>query len=217
MHIEPGYIAPAKLAFANATALGVVVGYLRHVLLRPWEIAKMLLAALFFSLFMQGFHQPVGPSELHFVGASAIYLTLGFVPTLLAFPVGLALQGALFEPADLVHLAVNSLSLIVPLIAVHYTIGRKFFAEGAAARLSWARIVKLDAAYYAGVTGMVGFWLFYGNGVTAFADWALFAASYLAVVAVEPVLTFATVKLLKQHQGRPLVARLSVVERLKLA
>ncbi len=217
MHIEPGYLAPAKIVFANATALGIVAGYLRHIVLRPWELAKTLLAALFFSLFMQGFSQPVGPSELHFVGASAIYLTLGFVPTLVAFPLGLLVQGLLFDPADLGHLAVNALSLIVPLVAVHYTIGRTLFNEAAGRRLSWARLVKLDAAYYAGVTGMVGFWLFYGNGATAFADWALFAASYLAVVAVEPVLTLATVRLLKHHEQRPLVARLSMVRRLRLA
>ena len=50
-------------------------------------------------------------------------------------------------------------------------------------------VLQLDAAYYAGVTLMVGFWLAIGEVATPLADWLRFAASYLAVVAVEPLLT----------------------------
>jgi ABC-type Co2+ transport system permease subunit len=221
MHIEPGFVAPFKVAAANAGAIGLVAWaakeHLRDFVKAPWMAGKTLAAAVFFSLFMQSFHMPVGPSELHFVGAMAIYLTFGFVPTLLGFGLGLALQGLLFEPKDLVHLGVNSLSLMLPLIAVHYAQGRKLFAGSVAERLSWKRIVGLDAQYYAGVTGMVGFWLFIGESPTAFADWLAFASSYLAVVAIEPLVSLAAVHGLKKFENLPLVANLTTVRDLRVA
>jgi ABC-type Co2+ transport system permease subunit len=134
---------------------------------------------------MQAFHLKVGPSELHFVGAMPMYLAFGLVPTLLGFALGLLLQGLLFEPADLVHLAVNTLSLAVPLLVLHATLGRRVTA------VTVRTVLRLDATYYAGVTLMVGFWLSIGVVATPLADWARFAASYLAVVALEPVVTLA--------------------------
>jgi ABC-type Co2+ transport system permease subunit len=221
MHIEPGYVAPIKVMAANATAIGVFAWYARQQLARiveaPWALAKTGAAALFFSLFMQSFHMPVGPSELHFVGAMAMYLTLGFLPTLLGFAVGLLVQGLLFEPQDLVHLGVNALSLMLPLIAVHLAVGRRYFAGEEQRRLTWARIVQLDALYYAGVTTMVGFWLMIGEIETPFASWLAFAASYLAIVALEPVFTLGAVTLLKKARTSTIVSRLFVVEELRLA
>ena len=214
MHIEPGFVAPAKVVAANVVAAPLVGYYALRMVRQPWMIAKMILAAVFFSLFMESFHMPVGPSELHFVGASAMYLTLGFVPTLVGFGVGLLLQGLLFEPQDLYHLAVNSLSLMVPLIAVHYSFGRALFDETAKRRLNWLTIVKLDAAYYAGVTCMVGFWLMIGEVETPFHAWLAFAGSYLFLVALEPVVTWLIVKGLKPLEARPWVARLSSVGQL---
>ncbi|MBF0246538.1 MAG: energy-coupling factor ABC transporter permease [Alphaproteobacteria bacterium] len=212
MHIEPGFVTPAKVLMANAGALTVVAwaakDHLKSLSELPWMAAKTVLAAAFFTVFMQSFHMPVGPSELHFVGAMAIYLTLGFLPTLLGFGLGLAVQGALFAPADLVHLGVNALSLMAPLVAVHYAGGRRMFDGGRAPRVSWSNIVKLDAAYYSGVTAMVGFWLWFGGEQTAFADWLAFAASYAAVVAVEPFVTLAAVKALKAAEGQGWVRRL---------
>ncbi|MFA7241790.1 MAG: energy-coupling factor ABC transporter permease [Sulfuricellaceae bacterium] len=217
MHIEPGYISQAKLAFANTSALGVLAFYARDLIAHPTNILRTLLAAVFFSLFMQSFHMSVGPSELHFVGAMAIYLTLGFIPTLFGFALGLLLQGMLFEPTDLVHLAVNSLSLILPLVTVHYTIGRKLSDALNSRRVNWLNIVKLDALYYAGVTTMVGFWLLVGEVATPFTAWATFASSYLVLVAVEPLFTYSLVKLLKRHEGKPLVDTCFAVKSLKLA
>jgi len=213
MHIEPGYIAQAKLMLANTSALGVLAYYAKDLIARPTDVLRTLLAALFFSLFMQGFHLNVGPSELHFVGAMAIYLTLGFIPTLFGFALGLLLQGLVFEPTDLVHLAVNSLSLIVPLIAVHYTLGHKLRDATSGSRVNWLNIVKLDALYYAGVTAMVGFWLLVGEVATPFAAWAAFASSYLALVVVEPLFTYSLVKLLKRHESKPLVDTCFAVNR----
>lgn len=221
MHIEPGFVAPIKVMAANAAAIGVVAWGLKEQIKQlarePWAPAKTAAAALFFSLFMQSFHMPVGPSELHFVGAMAMYLTLGFIPTLLGFALGLLLQGLLFEPGDLVHLGVNSLSLIVPLLTVHYTIGKRLFDRSVSERLNFVKIVKLDAMYYAGVTGMVGFWLLIGEVETPFAAWLAFASSYLALVALEPIFTWIVVNGLKKLEGGWLVSRLFVVKDLELA
>ena len=221
MHIEPGYVAPAKVLLANAGAVGVLVWgckeYLKTLIVRPATLARTLLAAGFFSLFMQSFSTPVGPSELHFVGAMVMYLTLGFLPTLIGFGVGLLFQGLIFNPADLYHLGVNSLSLMLPLIAVHYISGRKYFDRKLTKRLSWQRIVQLDGMYYAGVTGMVGFWLSISGAATPFTSWATFAASYLVVVACEPLLTWAILRILKSLEGYTAVRSLTQITRLKLA
>lgn len=215
MHIEPGIIAQAKVMAANVGATGLLLAYARDLIKNPADIVRMLVAAVFFSLFMQGFHVKVGPSELHFVGAMIIYLTLGFVPTLIGFAVGLLLQGVLFEPLDLPHLAVNSLSLIVPLIAVHYTLGRKLREQDAV--ITWKSILKLDAMYYSGVTAMVGFWLAISNVATSFTAWATFASSYLVLVACEPLLTYSALSLLKRHEGSKIVDICFAVKPLKLA
>ena len=215
MHIEPGFISQAKLALANVSAIGVLAYYLKTLVTRPADIIRTLLAAVFFFLFMQSFHVNVGPSELHFIGAMAIYLTLGFIPALFGFALGLLLQGLLFEPVDLPHLAVNSLSLIVPLIAVHFTLGRKLL-EGATT-VTWKQILKLDAAYYSGVVAMVGFWLSIGYVAVPLTAWATWASSYLVLVAVEPLFTYATLRLLKRHNHHPLVNACFAVTPLKLA
>lgn len=226
MHIEPGFVSPAKVLLANGAAIAVAVSGLAHALTAivktPLKLllilGRVVVGAIVFSLFMQAYHVPVGPSELHFVGAMAVYLTLGFTPTLIAFPVGLAVQGLLFEPGDLVHLGVNSLSLMLPLIAVHAGFGHKLFTkpEAAAVEVTWKRIVALDASYYAGVTAMVGFWLAIGEETTAFSSWLAFAASYLSVVALEPVATLLAVKGLRRAPHASWFARLAVVDRLRL-
>ncbi len=217
MHIEPGLVAPAKVLIANVSALGLLGFYARGLVRQPADLIRTLLAALFFSVFMQGFHLAVGPSELHFVGAMAMYLTLGFLPTLYGFALGLLLQGLIFDPIDLPHLAVNSLSLILPLLAVHYGLGRRLRDAASDRRIGWATIVKLDAAYYTGVTLMVGFWLALADVATPFAAWATFAASYLAIVAIEPLVTYGALRLLKRYEGLPLVATCFSVGALRLA
>jgi cobalt/nickel transport system permease protein len=194
MHIEPGVLAATKIAAANVVAFGLVAGVAWLALRRPALLLRAALAALFFTLCMQSFYWKVGPSELHFVGAMPMYLALGLVPTLLGFAAGLVLQGLLFEPSDLLHLSVNTLSLALPLLAVHATLGQRL------QRVDLRAVLRLDAAYYAGVTAMVGFWLSIGEVATPLSEWARFAASYLAVVALEPVVTLAV--LLGVQRGR---------------
>ena len=221
MHIEPGYVSSAKVIAANAGAIGVFAwGCRKQIQTFPSEpqiFVKTVLASAFFTLFMQSFHVSVGPSELHFVGAMAMYLTLGFTPTVLGFGIGLLFQGLIFNPGDLYHLGVNSLSLMLPLISVHYVSGRKFFDQTLAERLSWTKIVKLDAMYYTGVTSMVGFWLIIGDVPTPFSAWAAFAGSYLAIVAFEPVVTYVTLRALKSADGHSLVKKLTVIGSVSLS
>jgi len=196
MHIEPGVLVPAKIALANAAAVGVLAVAAWAALRRPAHLPRTLLAAAFFTLCMQAFHLKVGPSELHFVGAMPMYLALGLVPTLLGFALGLALQGLLFEPADLVHLSVNTLSLALPLLAVHAALGRRL------ERVNIRAVLRLDAAYYAGVTAMVGWWLSIGEVATPLGAWFRFAASYGAVVLLEPAITLAVLLMLARLRAR---------------
>lgn len=216
MHIEPGALNAAKVLYGHAAAIATLLVYAPRWITRLDQVAKTLLAAAFFSLFMQVYHVPVGVSELHFIGASAIYFIFGFLPTLFGFAIGLLLQGLVFDPQDLVHLGVNSLSLMLPLIAAHGLFGRQLF--GASARsLNWREVVRFDAVYYGGVVAMVGFWLAVGEEPLPLDNWLLFAASYAPLVFCEPLLTCLAVRLLKRWQQSALLQRLSCVDSLRLA
>ncbi len=207
MHIEVGILSAPEVAAANATAVATLAGHARALLRRPQDIVKALLAAVFFSLFMQVWHQPVGPSELHFIGASMVYFMFGFIPTMFGFALGLLLQALLFEPQDMLHLGVNSLSLILPLIAAHAVVGRRTLASGETASIRWRSVLRFDAIYYGGVVTMVGFWLIGANTNASFTQWALFAASYLPVVLCEPVLSWAALRAIRGVDARNPVRR----------
>ena len=215
MHIEPGMLSAAKVLFADAAAIATLITFAPK-LLRPDNLIKTLLAAAFFSVFMEVFHLQIGASELHFVGASAVYIIFGFIPTLFGFALGLLLQGLFFEPLDLVHLGVNSLSLMLPLIAAHGLLGRRFF-DLAGRRVRWAEVVKFDALYYTGVVTMVGFWLSMGQEPTPLSNWALFAVSYLPLVVCEPLFTCLVARTLKRYANHTVVERFTCVKSLKVA
>lgn len=200
MHIEIGILSQDKLLLAAAAGSALMAAQLPRVLGRPVLALRAALAAVFFSVLMQLWHLPVGPSELHMVGAMPIYLLFGFVPTLIGFGAGLLLQALAFEPQDMAHLAVNFLSLAVPLVLVHHSLGKKL------SQLRVQDVLKLDAVYYSGVTLMVGFWLSQSSVATPLAGWALFASSYLSLVLVEPVLTVALVLLVTRVRSRRVAA-----------
>jgi len=199
MHIEPHYISVATIAAANIGAVALFASQAKHLVQQPALIVRTLIATVVFTALMESFFMPAGPSALHIVGAMPIYLLFGFVPTLLGFGLGLLLQGLLFHPTDLLNLGVNSLSLAVPLLVLHATMGRRI------GKLDIKTILKLDATYYAGVTLMIGFWLSIAEVATPFSAWLTFASSYLILVACEPLLTYATVQFMQRHAHRPLV------------
>ncbi len=94
---------------------------------------------------MQSWHLAVGPSELHLIGATTLSSFLALTAAMLGFALGLLLQGFFFEPQDLLHLGVNSLSLMLPMVAVHETFGSAL-AVNAADRFSFARVLRIDAS-----------------------------------------------------------------------
>lgn len=194
MHIEPGYLSQAKILMANASAIGVL-GYYAKGLINPLILLRTVLAALFFTVFMEVYSVPVGPSELHFVGAMVMYLTLGFLPTVFGFAIGLLIQGLIFNPGDLAHLSVNTLSLVLPLILVQLSLGKNIKSR---LLMSWKEIVRMDALYYSGVTTMVAFWLAFAEVATPFSAWLSFASSYLIIVAMEPLVTLGALALVNR-------------------
>jgi cobalt/nickel transport system permease protein len=64
---------------------------------------------------------------------------------------------------------------------------------------------------------MVGFWLILGEVETPFLAWAQFAASYSALVLIEPVVTMTAVRLLKRWQEQALVDRCFNIRAVQLA
>jgi cobalt/nickel transport system permease protein len=215
MHIEIGIVEPLRTNAAHAAAAGLMATQAKH-LLRPFVLAKTLLAGVVFSILMQIWHQPVGPSELHIIGATSVYLIFGFVPSMLGFGLGLFFQALLFEQRDLLHWGVNSLSLMLPLVAMHATFGKRL-SGNLGERFTLGRVFRLDAIYYAGVVAMVGFWLMISNQDAPFADWVRWAAYYMPVFAAEAVMTFCTVKLLALAGERPSIVNLTNVGRLHIA
>lgn len=216
MHIEPGIIDAARLGGANLTAAALLAAQAGGLLRQPRQMVKTVLAACLFSLLMQLWHLPVGPSELHLIGATTVYLLFGFVPTLLGFGLGLLLQGLLFEPQDLLHLGVNTLSLGLPLTAMQLSFGRRLFAVDYAERFTLMRVLRLDAVYYVGVAAMVGFWLAISQDQASLADWSRWALAYLPVFLSEAMLSFIAVTLIGRWHAQPLVQHYSQIGQLRL-
>ncbi len=220
MHIEVGFVSTAKVAMANISLIGILGYYAKELIKTPSNIVKTIFASLFFSLFMQIFHIPIGVSELHFIGAMPIYMILGFIPTMFGFAFGLILQGLIFDPQDLPHLALNSLSLIIPLITLHYLFGKNIFNQSLKDRISFKTILKFDAIYYSGVTLMVGFWILMGwidglvsNSIT---QYLTFMASYIAVVVVEPIFTLSILNIAKKYENKTFTQHFTEVSKLRI-
>jgi len=201
MHIEPGFILQSKIIAADLVAVGILATQAKSLFKTPIKLVQSVGAAVFFSVFMALFSQHVGPSELHLIGAIPVYLLFGFTPTLVAFALGLLLQGTFFAPTDLVHLSVNSLSLILPLIAMHKLMGNKI--NDGIKKISYTDLAKLDGIFYSGVTLMVGFWLL-GESVTNLSAWAGFVVAYAPVALGEAVISLSVVAMIRRYKTTPL-------------
>ena len=59
MHIEPGYVASAKILAANLAAAALLGSQSIHLLKAPQLVVRSLIAGVLFLLFMQAFHLPV--------------------------------------------------------------------------------------------------------------------------------------------------------------
>lgn len=200
MHIEPGVVDGAKMAFAYATAAGAgayTLTLTKAEIERSSVISvalRSLLAAIGVFIFFEVLpHFAVGVSEVHFILGSTLFLLLGAAPAAIGLAAGLLIQGMFFAPSDLPMYFVNVTTLLVPLFAVSGLARRVLPAGTAYVDLRYADVLKLSAAYQAGVVAWVAFWAFYGQGVTAetFQSVTTFGAAYLMVILIEPLADLA--------------------------
>lgn len=211
MHIEPGIVDGARIALGYATAaasLGLALRMARDSVVRdgalPFVLRSLLAAGLVFSFFEILPHHPVGVSEVHLILGSTLFLLFGAGPTALGLAAGLLLQGLFFAPADLPQYGINLTTLIVPLAGVSF-LAKRIVAPGTAyADLDYRQALALSAAYQGGIVAWVAFWAFYGKGVGAdnLAAVATFAAAYMSVLLVEPLVDLAVLAAAKALSGR---------------
>lgn len=149
---------------------------------------------------MQSVHLSAGAFELYVVGAMPVYLLLGFIPALLGAVLALLIQGTLLDAHHLPQLALSGLALLVPLIAVHFTLGRKLGTLTNGHHICWRSLLKLDAMYYAGVTGIAGVWLLMTEATLPFAALGMFATVCFAIAALESACIYSILRLRKFHQ-----------------
>ncbi|MEP2641343.1 energy-coupling factor ABC transporter permease [Roseobacter sp.] len=211
MHIEPGVVDGAKMAFAYATAAGAA-GYTAKLALADLKthnivsfaartVIAMIGTFIFFELLP---HVAVGISEVHFILGTTLFLMMGAAPAALGLALGLLVQGAFFAPSDLPMYFVNVTTLLVPLFAISAVAQRFIAHDKAYVDLAYADVFKLSAMYQGGVVAWVAFWAFYGQGVGA--DTAVsvltFGAAYMLVVLIEPIADLAVLAGAKALRGR---------------
>ena len=185
MHIKSSYVVPAKIG---------------QPLFSQSRTMRTLLAAIFFLLLMQSVHLSAGSSALYVVGAMPVYLLLGFIPALLGAVLGLLIHGTLSDANNLPQLALSCLSLLLPLIAVHFTLGRKLSTMTNGHHICWRSLLKLNAMYYAGVIGIAGVWLLMTEATMPFAALGMFAAACFAIAALESAFIYSMLRIRKFHQ-----------------
>lgn len=200
MHIEPGVVDGAKMAFAYATAAGAA-GYTAKLALADLGrsspvsfAARTAMAAVGTFVFFQVLpHFPVGISEVHFILGTTLFLLMGAAPAALGLALGLLVQGMFFAPTDLPMFFVNVTTLLVPLFAISALAERIIPRATAYVDLDYGQVLKLSAMYQGGVVAWVAFWAFYGQGVGAetFQSVWTFGAAYMLVVLIEPIADLA--------------------------
>jgi len=200
MHIEPGVVDGAKMAFAYVTAASAA-GYAAKLAvddLKTHSTASFGLRTIIATLGTFAFfevlpHFPVGISEVHFILGTTLFLLMGAAPAALGLGLGLLVQGMFFAPTDLPMYFVNVTSLLVPLLVISAAAQRFIPRETAYVDLGYSSVLKLSAMYQGGVVAWVAFWAFYGQGVgadTFQAVWT-FGAAYMLVVLIEPIADLA--------------------------
>ena len=108
--------------------------------------------------------------------------------------------GTLFDANNFPQLALSCLALLLPLIAVHFTLGRKLGTMTNGHHICWRSLLKLDAMYYIGVTGIAGVWLLMTQATLPFTAWGLFAATCFAITALESAFIYSLLRIRKFHQ-----------------
>lgn len=210
MHIEPGVVDGAKMAFAYATATGAA-GYTAKLAMEDLGrsniasfAARTVLATIGTFIFFEVLpHFPVGISEVHFILGTTLFLLLGAAPAALGLALGLLVQGAVFAPSDMPMYFVNVTTLLVPLFAISALAKRLLPQDRAYVDLDYAHVLKLSGIYQGGVVAWVAFWAFYGQGVGAetFQSVWTFGAAYMLVIVIEPIADLAVLAAAKAMRG----------------
>lgn len=212
MHIEPGVVEGAKIALSYVTAAGAI-GYGAKLALETIKqdgvgalALRSVTAAVMVFCFFQVFpHYPVGVSEVHLILGATLFLILGAGPAAIGLAAGLLAQGLFFVPSDLPQYGMNVTTLLLPLLAVSAMARRVIPANTAYKDLSYRQVLALSTAYQGGVVAWVGFWAVYGQGLGAenLSQVSAFAAAYLSVIVIEPLLDLAILAAAKAlHQFR---------------
>lgn len=210
MHIEPGVVDGAKMAFAYTTAAGAA-GYTAKLAMEDLHghnvvsfIARTALAAVGTFIFFEVLPQfPVGISEVHFILGTTLFLLMGAAPAALGLAAGLLIQGMFFAPSDLPMYFVNLTTLLLPLFAVTAVARRIIPQSTAYVDLRYGDVLKLSAMYQGGVVAWVAFWAFYGQGIGAetFQSVLTFGAAYMLVILIEPIADLAALAGAKALRG----------------
>lgn len=219
MHIEVGVVQEAKMILSYGTALASF-GYLAK---QAWgasqekgwlslalrSVIASLLVLMFFELFP---HHPVGVSEVHLILGSTLFLLFGVVPAGIALALGLLIQGLFFAPFDLPNYTVNVTTLLVPLFTMA-ALAKRLIPENVAYKdLAYSQVLKLSLAYQGGIVMWVVFWAIYGQGIGSenLSAVAIFAAAYMTVVILEPLVDLAVLagaKVVSGLKDSPLVTK----------
>ena len=206
MHIEPGVVTGAKIVLSYATAAGtglyalkLATDTVRKQGAASLAVRTAVTTAAVFSFFEILPHVPVGVSEVHFIFGSTLFLIFGAAPAAFGLALGLLLQGIFFVPTDLPQYGMNLTTILVPLFAIAALSQRIIPREVAYVDLHYRQALSLSSVYQAGIVAWVAFWAFYGQGFGAenLASVATFAASYMAVILIEPLLDLAVLALAK--------------------
>jgi ABC-type Co2+ transport system permease subunit len=196
MHIEPGIVTGAKIALSYATAAGAagltfksVIETLRERGLLSFAMRSVIATLATFIFFQVLPHTPVGVSEVHLILGSTLFLLFGTGPAAIGLAAGLLIQGLFFAPFDLPQFGMNVTTLLIPLFAIS-ALAKKIIAPHTAyVDLSYKQALALSTAYQGGIVAWVGFWAFYGQGVSTetLASVSAFGAAYMTVVLLEPL------------------------------
>lgn len=210
MHIEPGVVDGAKMAFAYTTAAGAA-GYAAKLALEDLSArnvasfaARALMSAVgTFICFEVLPHFAVGVSEVHLILGTTLFLMMGAAPAALGLALGLLVQGLFFAPTDLPMYFVNVTTILVPLFGITALARRIIPQSRAYVDLDYSTVLKLSTMYQGGIVAWVAFWAFYGQGVNAatFNGVWTFGAAYMLVVLIEPVADLAVLAGAKALRG----------------
>jgi len=210
MHIEPGVVDGAKMAFAYTTAAGAA-GYTAKLALEDLRartagsfVVRTVLAAIGTFVFFEVLpHFAVGVSEVHLILGTTLFLLMGAAPAALGLALGLLVQGMFFAPTDLPMFFVNVTTLLVPLFAITALARRSIPHTTAYVDLDYSSVLKLSAMYQGGIVAWVAFWAFYGQGVSVetFQSVWTFGAAYMLVVLIEPIADLAVLAGAKALRG----------------